>query len=302
MNTAIRKGLLPLTEERCVIKVTGKDRLRYLNGQLTNDVRQASVDHAIYTCITDAKGKLQADAFLSEGQDGDSLWLDAPMDLRDVLLARLERYIIADDVTLQDETGNWELWHTLEEEDAFPPDSWTRKANRFGHHGRDLLFPQGSLSLQSRGDREGWEALRISLGMAQWGAELRADLLPPEAKVEPRAIDYNKGCYIGQEVLSRIKSAKKVNRELQLLAAPSDSSLPIASLPTPLWINEKEVGSLTSVMPISMRSHFDRIFALGFVKRGHASPGVSLTCRTDEDGPSCQWEVLPFPLFPDPSA
>ena len=69
------------------------------------------------------------------------------------------------------------------------------------------------------------ETLRIEAGVPRWGAELNEDTLPPEAGLDRAAIDYHKGCYIGQEVISRIKSVGHVNRSLTGFA----SAAPLAA-------------------------------------------------------------------------
>src|SRR3984957_1006077 len=100
--------LLDLSD-RAKFIVTGADRLRFLNGQLTNDILSLRPGSAIYACALTAKGKLCADLFVTAAKE--SLFLDAESVLREPLPARLERYIIADDVTLEDVTGAFGLFH-----------------------------------------------------------------------------------------------------------------------------------------------------------------------------------------------
>ncbi|HEX7260475.1 MAG TPA: tRNA-modifying protein YgfZ, partial [Luteolibacter sp.] len=102
------------------------------------------------------------------------------------------------------------------------------------------------------------EALRIANGIPAWGRELLGGMLPPEARLEETDISYHKGCYIGQEVISRIKSAGKVNRLLTRFVF--DTAIPVT--PGPL---ENSAGEVTSVSPVAA----DGIrYALGYVKRG----------------------------------
>src|SRR3954451_296093 len=96
---------------RTKLRVTGADRLRYLNGQISNDLRKASETNAIYACVLSAKGKINADAFIHA--EGDSFLLDADAELREQLIARLERYVIADDVVIEDVTERFALFHVL---------------------------------------------------------------------------------------------------------------------------------------------------------------------------------------------
>ena len=100
--------LLDLSD-RAKFKVTGKDRVRFLNGQLTNDVHALHSGSAIYACALTAKGKLCADLFVAATEE--SHYLDAESLLRESLPARLEKYIIADDVTLEDVTDEFGLFH-----------------------------------------------------------------------------------------------------------------------------------------------------------------------------------------------
>jgi folate-binding Fe-S cluster repair protein YgfZ len=79
-------------------RLTGADRVRYLNGQVTNDVRRARPDETLHACVTDAKGRIAADIRLHA--QSDALLLDAEPGLRESLGMRLERYIVADDPAL----------------------------------------------------------------------------------------------------------------------------------------------------------------------------------------------------------
>src|SRR5689334_8244017 len=89
--------------DRTKIRLTGEDRDRYLNGQITNDLRKADDSAAIAACILNAKGK--TDAHIYVHRDGDALVVDAEAELSEFLPQRLERYIIADDVQIEDLTG-----------------------------------------------------------------------------------------------------------------------------------------------------------------------------------------------------
>src|SRR3954465_7402139 len=85
---------------RTKLRVTGADRLRYLNGQISNDLRKASERAALHACVLTAKGKINADIFVIA--DGESFLIDSDAAMREQLAARLERYVIADDVQLED--------------------------------------------------------------------------------------------------------------------------------------------------------------------------------------------------------
>src|SRR6266511_4060709 len=96
---------------RAKFRISGADRLRFLNGQITNDLRKASETSAIEACILNAKGKTDAHIYVSAS--GVSFLVDAAADLREPLKVRLERYVIADDVQIENVTDQFSLFHVL---------------------------------------------------------------------------------------------------------------------------------------------------------------------------------------------
>lgn len=220
------KGAAVNLSSRAKLSLTGADRVRYLNGQVTNDVRRVKTDETLYACVTDAKGRIAGDGFIHAA--GDALFFDAEADLRESLAMRLERYIVADDVELADVTEEWQLWHVwgdagtlARKEDALCGQECPHhslRSNRFGVEGVDVWLPASavppqfdSLPVLSDADLEIW---RILQNIPRWPNELNAETFPPEAGLEARAMDFFKGCYIGQEVLSRIKTTGKMPRHL----------------------------------------------------------------------------------------
>lgn len=218
---AIEQGLIDLSA-RAVFRLSGSDRVRYLNGQVSNDVTRVSPDNTIEACVCNLKGKLDGVVFISDSSDGEAFWIDAPAELRESLFARLSRYIIADDCELEDITGELALVHAVGEPSLDLPGANWRNANRFGPVGFDLWVTPDSLGrvLESGGsmDPEAVEEMRILHGIPKWDAELTEEVLPAEAGLDRRAIDFQKGCYLGQEVVSRIESVGRVNRVLSLVA------------------------------------------------------------------------------------
>ena len=112
-QSLLAKGGCVDLSARAKWRLSGADRVRYLNGQVTNDVRTARADEALYACVTNVKGRIEGDVFIHA--EGDSLILDAPEALRESLGMRLEKYIIADDAVLEDITDEWRLWHVIGE-------------------------------------------------------------------------------------------------------------------------------------------------------------------------------------------
>jgi tRNA-modifying protein YgfZ len=247
-----------------LLEFRGPDAIRFLNGQLTQDVRQVIGGKiSLPACVTDAKGRLQFRVTLHEADDG-AIWVAGPAGTSEALEARLTRYLIADDVEFTDLTGKFDLIHFLGRV-ADPNGTCSRESNRYGVVGTDWWIPCGKLPDLPvhvlRTDDE-LEALRIEHGVPVWGRELLEGMLPPEALLDATDISYGKGCYIGQEVISRIRSAGKVNRRLTRFAFAADAPVVPGPLVDPAGAN---AGELTSVSPIASDG---RRHALGYLKRG----------------------------------
>src|SRR4029077_7040185 len=98
---------------RAKLRVTGADRFRFINGQITNDLRKANETAAVEACVLNAKGKMNAEIFIAAL--GETFLIDAEPELREMLRARLERYVIADDVQIEDVTDEFSLFHIFTE-------------------------------------------------------------------------------------------------------------------------------------------------------------------------------------------
>jgi tRNA-modifying protein YgfZ len=284
--------LLDLTE-RARFRVSGADRLRFLNGQLTNDIVGLQPGNTRYACALTAKGKLCADLYITSSAE--AFYLDTVAILGSPLLARLERYLIADDVLIEDVTADSGLFHCLNrsaekpflsglqtafassQKDKFP--FFVSQSNRFAYQGIDLWFPLADKAfvLQTLNEdpltADLAESLRIERGIAVWGNELSENVIPIEAGLQDRAISYTKGCYLGQEVISRIKSVGHVNRHLRGLVPTDNILLKQGDKLLADAQSMKEVGSITSV---GKSSKSGGAIALGYVKRGHDQPGSVL--------------------------
>ncbi len=248
---------------RSLLAFRGPDAVRYLNGQLTQDVRNLQ-ETALPSCVTDAKGKLQFFVHVFRGPD-DSIWVEGPAGEAEELEARLTRYLIADDVEVENLSDAWSLVHVFESPAApVPPErGFVRGSDRIGSAGYDVWLPAGTEFACDPLSPAEAEARRIAAGVPAWGAELTPGMLPPEAGLDRGAISYHKGCYIGQEVLSRMKSAGKVNRRLTAFTvdatAAAGDKLLIAGR------DGKEAGWLTSVSPLPDGS--GRHAALGYLEK-----------------------------------
>src|SRR5881392_1890331 len=272
---------------RVKLRITGADRLRFLNGQITNDLRKASETSAIEACILNAQGKTDAHIFVSASEE--SFWVDAAADLRETLKVRLERYVIADDVQIEDVTDQFLLFHVLSKQPPALESGRIVSVHRFAEPGWDIWVEVAQHAALLQGlslrwtlrDSDAAEVMRIEQGIPRWGRELTAEIIPIEANLEQRTIDYQKGCYIGQEVISRIKMSGQTNKRLCGLISLNNVPLrPRMNLAAPS-VPGKEVGWITSA---THSEELGKEIALGYVKRGFNSVGTKLDALAPGDG------------------
>jgi tRNA-modifying protein YgfZ len=278
---------------RTKLRVTGADRVRFLNGQTTNDIRKAGPDATQESCVLNSKGHLDAHIFLFATPN--EIWIDADAELHDRLQGRLERYVIADDVLAEDASEGFALFHVLvESEPSAIATKFCVRSRRLGCDGWDL-WVESVAAKEAKdalaatyfpADENEWERLRIENGIPRWGRELTPDILPPEANLAPRAINYEKGCYIGQEVISRMKISGQVRQRLCGLV--SENAL------TPgmeLHAETKVVGRITSAT-LSERVHAN--IGLAMIKRGYIQPGISLVAVAEGTRLNVRVVEVPF--------
>lgn len=280
LSLARKEGGAFLLPSRLVVRVSGADAFRYLNGQVTRDLGRLRDDDAVSACLLTPRGKLCAVLLIH--REGEDFLLEADPSLEESLPARLERYIVADDVTLSLEKArpavhlfgrvstDWVRQDAGENNDSKPPK--VLQMMRLGVSGIDVeLGGIGSRELPPLLDPLVVEALRLEHGIPSVGSELGGEILPPEALLDRTHIDYDRACYPGQEVISRLKSIGRVNRLLHLLTAPAGSALRagmhVASG------EGKDVGVLTSVA-----EQFDTgaTLALAFLPRESSGPLFAL--------------------------
>jgi folate-binding protein YgfZ len=269
-----------LLSDRALFKLSGTDRVRYLNGQITNDVTKLLPGGSLYGAVLTGKGKIISDLFVST--DGETLWIDTPLPLKSAAHQRLAKFLIADDAFLEEVTDDYTLIHVLASSDlklkpapANPPSTPTLFRNpRFGPPGFDLWVEKN----QSSGlddipilDPAFAEIFQIESALGKWGAEIDENTLPQEILMERHGLSYEKGCYVGQETVARIRSIGHVNRQLafvELMAGP------LPTLPASLKSDSAEAGKLTS---LAYSPLLQKTVGLGLVSRKFNLPGGELS-------------------------
>jgi folate-binding protein YgfZ len=272
---------------RAKLRIAGTDRLRFLNGQITNDLRKASETSAIEACILNAKGKTDAHVFVFAS--GESFSVDAAADLRETLKVRLERYVIADDVQIEDLTDQFSLFHVLSQQTPALKSGRIVSVRRFAEPGWDIWVDAAQhgallqeLSLRwTLCDSDVAEVMRIEQGIPRWGRELTKEIIPIEANLEQRTIDYQKGCYIGQEVISRMKMSGQTNKRLCGLMSLDNIPLQPGMKLVPSSAPGKEVGWITSA---TRSETIGKEIAIGYVKRGFNGTGTKLAAGRPSGG------------------
>jgi folate-binding protein YgfZ len=261
--------------DRAKLRVTGPDRIRFLNGQLTNDIVNLKPGISVYACALSAKGKLCGDLFVTPLKD--ALLLDYAPALHESIPVRLEKYLIADEVELEDVTEQFALFHLSGAElpNTILPEGTVTITNRFAVEGKDLLLPATLKNVVPKLVNDTpltdsrLEEFRIEQGIPGWGSELSEEVIPNEAGLDERAVSYTKGCYLGQEIISRIKSLGHVNRHLRGIRLTSGSDLqPGDKLAAE---DGKQIGSVTSACKSDRLSGW---IGLAYLRRGFDQPGT----------------------------
>lgn len=250
-------------DARACFRLSGQDRVRYLNGQVSNDVRKLIPGVAMQACVLSAKGKL--DAVIWMWCEADAIVVECAWEAAEHLGMRLEKYIVADDVTVESLEAADEIHVFGPAADALPDAQVLRRLARLGVPGADISATAAQ-DLPVECAEESKELLRIENAIPKWGAELSADTLPAEAGLDAAAVDFHKGCYIGQEVASRIRSVGHANRSLQRFLASGNTVLePGTELFPPGEFDGRPAGVVTS-----SAYHFglSRGVGLCYIRRG----------------------------------
>jgi folate-binding protein YgfZ len=271
------------------ILVTGSDRLRWLNGMVSNAVQSLPEGQGNYSFLLSVQGRIQGDCYVY--RRADDLLLDTSTDQLPALMRHLDHFVVMDDVELADVSRDWtalslagpraaQVLATL----GFAPSAGELENARMNSAKigevpctvieafhvsvprYELWFaPQHVLAvwetLQAAGANpcglEAVEALRVLDAIPLYGVDLNDRDLPQET-AQARALNFSKGCYLGQEIVERIRSRGKVNRQFRQFEL---HGAPPATLPLDLRSNDQPVGRITSVASPS-----GAVLALGFIR------------------------------------
>lgn len=272
------------------VEVKGEDRFRWLSGMVTNTVNDIPENGGTWNLVLNAQGRIQGD--LSVWRDGESLELEIAANQFEKLMAHLDRFIIMDDVELvpHDVAAETALGLTGPKAGevlgrmGLPAPSQAMTSQRCEWNGFELIIRRtfGSIAqhfqlwtpiaglnplwraLSTAGatpvGARSLEALRVAEGIPAYGIDIAERDLPQETS-QMRALHFNKGCYLGQEIVERIRSRGNVHRHLRQLELEG----PLPQPGVELFANGAAAGQITSAAELPAASGIRR-FALAIIR------------------------------------
>jgi folate-binding protein YgfZ len=289
-------------DDRAFLRVTGSDATRWLNGMVTNSVQALQPGEGCYNFLLNAQGRILAGCIVYRDPDPAepaSFLLETGSRQLETVRAHLDHFIIMDDVELTPAfTDEASLLILGPEAPArlnaigLPAPDALHLVHADSPHGPALLLSSKPNTFELRADTatisaihadlrstgatevsaEALEALRLLEGRPLYGRDITEKYLPQETN-QPNALHFNKGCYLGQEIVERIRSRGQVHRLLTPLTLTGE--LP-SELPAPLEADGKPVGEITSAGFVPLPEG-DKILGLGYVRREALDTHAALT-------------------------
>jgi folate-binding protein YgfZ len=287
---------------RVQISLTGKDRVRWLNGMVTNNIRDLAAGHGVYAFLLNPQGHILGDLYAYNR--GESVTVDTDRSQLEKILATFDHYIIMDDVEVNNESNavtaigvaGPRVHEVLKKAGFEFPElrplqlreiqcdcdcgcvkcTIVRGDNAAGESYEIWLAPAHVKALwdaliAAGAAPVGFEALelrRVESGIPLYGGDIRERDLPQETE-QARALNFNKGCYVGQEIVERIRSRGAVHRKFTGFMMKSAAQIVSG---TKIVAGEKEVGEITSVAKLEIAGE-SKTLALGYIRREAGTPG-----------------------------
>lgn len=249
-----------IAAERGVLAVGGPDRRAFLQGLISNDVERITADRAIHAALLTPQGRYLHDFFLVE--IGETLLIDCERARLPELQKKLTMFKLRSKVTLEDQSARWAvavLWGNAARTLGLPPEAGSARAveqgiayvdPRLAAIGCRAILPAetASAALAKAGlaasDQTAWDIHRLSLGIPDGSRDLPVEkaLLLESGFDELNGVDWNKGCYMGQELTARTKYRGLVRK--RLLPVTVEGQMPAPG--TLVMLGEKEAGEMRS--------------------------------------------------------
>jgi folate-binding protein YgfZ len=294
---------------RARISLTGSDRVRWLNGMVTNNIRELAAGNGVYAFLLNPQGRILGDIYAYNA--GEALVVETDRSQVEKIMATFDHYIIMDDV----EVANISEQQTalgltgpksrallnavgIEVPELQPLRMLAPRCNCDCDcldctvmRGEDTQAESYEIWLAPKNVYKTWQALvaagaapvgsealeihRIAAGIPLYGVDIRERDLPQETE-QMRALNFNKGCYVGQEIVERIRSRGNVHRKFTGFLMEGASAIAVGNK---IFSGEKEVGEVTSVAPLRTPSGV-RTVALGYIRREVGVPGHEVAVGT----------------------
>jgi folate-binding protein YgfZ len=287
---------------RAWLSLTGGDRVRWMNGMVTNNIRDLAVGHGVYAFLLNPQGRILGDMYVYNRDE--SLSVETDRSQVEKIAATFDHYIIMDDVEVADvgekqtalgltgpksravlnkagiEVPNLEPLQMITPNcecdcgcvectvvcgECEPQESYEIwLAPKDVYKTWQALIAAGATPVGA----EALEMQRIVTGVPLYGADIRERDLPQETE-QMRALNFNKGCYVGQEIVERIRSRGNVHRKFSGFVVEGAAEIAAGDK---ILSGDKEVGEITSVAVVDAPSD-RRTFALGYIRREVGTPG-----------------------------
>lgn len=300
--------------DRGLIEVTGRDRAEWLHNLTTNHVVNVPAGQARYMFVCNVKGRILFD--MTALIQPEAIWLDIDRRMLTPALQHLEKYHITEDIALADRSGEFARLalmgrgqhDLLTGADAVPlmearcvdvasAGVWALRSDFCGLPALDLIAPDDAAPAvwNALVDQDavpvGTEAVqihRIEAGLPWSCEDINDDVLPAETGQLQRAVSFDKGCYLGQEVVERMRAHDSLARKLVGLTMSGNEPVPAGAS---LEFNGQSVGRVTSSC-ISPR--IGGPIALGYVRSALSDPGTELHAAWDRGRADASVVALPF--------
>jgi len=281
-------ALLVARPERETLVVTGPERGRWLNGLVTCDVTQVAAGQGVHGLVLSKVGKIQTDVEVVT--TGDSLLVSVASGTARALCEALGRMLVMEDAELVDGSADWS-WMALHGGRALElaallaegvPGARFGSVDWTGLGGVALAVPRSALAETAALARRvawarvaqpmDWEVLRLECGYAEFGVDYGSAETPHDASLERRAVAWNKGCYLGQEVVCKQEARGKPRWRLEPLSIETHDPPPRGS-PVRAPGSGETVGEVTSSAPSVTES---RVVAMARLKSSFGTESTTL--------------------------
>lgn len=284
---------------RAKFSLSGEDRVRWLNGMLTNNIRDLAVGKGVYAFLLNPQGHILGDLYAYNR--GESIAVDTDLSQAEKILATFDHYIIMDDVEVKSLSESLTALgisgprsrETLQAAGFSVPEMQSLQIESISWRGIDCSLVRGErenfeIWLPAKDVTQAWNSLlaagatpvgfeameleRIHGGVPVYGIDIRERDLPQETD-QDRALNFNKGCYVGQEIVERIRSRGAVHRKFTGFVAEA-----AVRAGEKVAAQGKDIGEITSVAALPLED--GGTVALGYIRREIAAPGRDVMIGT----------------------